>query len=147
MAVYTGILPVAGSEDGLAVVMGHEIGHVVAHHGTQRMTQQYGVDLVLSLFDIGDYQQLAELATTVALELPYGRAMESEADHIGLVYMARAGYDPRVAVDFWQRMSELGGAGPPEFLSTHPSGETRIEQIQGGMPEALEAWGAAGGGP
>jgi predicted Zn-dependent protease len=147
MAVYTGILPVTQSETGLAVVMGHEIGHVVARHGTERMTSTYGLDTLLSLLNIGDYAQLAQLTLNALVTLPFGRKQESEADRIGLIHMARAGYDPREAIAFWQRMdSAAGGEGPPEFLSTHPSHETRIEGLKEAMPEALEVWRAAGGG-
>ncbi|MEQ1894775.1 MAG: M48 family metallopeptidase, partial [Planctomycetota bacterium] len=140
MAVYTGILPVCQSETGLAVVMGHEIGHVVARHGTERMTSTLGVDVLLSLLNIGDYTQLAQMGLDVLVNLPNGRAQESEADEIGLIYMARAGYDPREAVAFWERMESLGGGGPPEFLSTHPSHETRVERLKAKLPEALEVW-------
>jgi len=145
MAVYTGILPVCGDETGLAVVMGHEIGHVVAQHGTQRMTRSMGIDLVFGLLDAGDYETLARSAVQLGFEMPYGRSEESEADHIGLVYMARAGYDPRAAPRLWERMGALGGSQPPEFLSTHPSHETRIQNLRSWMPEALRAFEAAGG--
>ncbi len=144
MAVYTGILPVCENETGLAVVMGHEIGHVVARHGTERLTTNMPVELVLSLVNLGDYTQLAQLSLGVLISLPFGRKQESEADEIGLMYMARAGYDPREAVEFWERMESLGGGGPPEFLSTHPSHETRVERLRAKLPEALEAWKAAG---
>jgi metalloendopeptidase OMA1, mitochondrial len=146
MAVYTGILPVAGSETGLATVMGHEIGHVIARHGTERMTSSLGIDAVLQFIDVGNYTGLAQTGLEFLVNRPFGRAQESEADEIGLVYMARAGYDPREAVAFWERMEQLGGGGPPEFLSTHPSHETRVERLQEKMPEALEIWRAAGGG-
>jgi predicted Zn-dependent protease len=146
MAVYTGILPVCQSETGLAVVMGHEIGHVVARHGTARMTTAAGANLLLSLLDLGDYAQLGQIALDLALR-PYGRTQESEADEIGLIYMARAGYDPREAIAFWERMdAQSGGGGPPEFLSTHPSHETRVQRLTEKLPEALGAWRAAGGG-
>ena len=145
MAVYTGILPVCKDErgdyeTGLAVVMGHEIAHAVARHGMQRMTEQMGLQLVTSLFDAGAYQELVGPLISVAIELPFGRADESEADHIGLVYMARAGYDPRQSVAFWERMGQLSGDGPPEFLSTHPSHETRVQQLQKLMPAALKEY-------
>jgi predicted Zn-dependent protease len=146
MAVYTGILPVATSETGLAVVMGHEIGHVIARHGTERMTSSLGLDAVLQFLNIGDYAGLAQTGLELIVNRPFGRAQESEADEIGLVYMARAGYDPREAIAFWQRMEELGGSGGPEFLSTHPSHETRIERLKEKMPEALEIWRQASGG-
>lgn len=147
MAVYTGILSVAESETGLAVVMGHEIGHVVARHGTARMTNSLGLDTLLSLLNIGDYKSLAQSGLEYLVNRPFGRAQESEADEIGLVYMARAGYDPREAVAFWERMEALqGGGGGPEFLSTHPSHETRVERLKEKLPEALSIWRAAGGG-
>jgi predicted Zn-dependent protease len=145
MAVYTGILPVCQSEAGLAVVMGHEIGHVVAQHGTERMTTTMPVDLILSLVNLGDYTQLAQLSLDVLLNLPFGRKQESEADTIGLRYMAQAGYDPREAIAFWERMEALSDRGPPEFLSTHPAHETRVERLREQIPEALEYWRAAGG--
>ncbi len=146
MAVYTGILPICEDETGLAVVMGHEIGHVVAQHGTERMTTSLPIDLVLSLVNLGDYTQLAQRSLDVLINLPFGRRQESEADTIGLVYMARAGYDPRAAISFWERREASGNGGPPEFLSTHPSHETRIEDLREKLPEAMEIWRAAGGG-
>lgn len=146
MAVYSGILPVCQGEAGLAVVMGHEIGHVVAGHGTERMTSSLGSELVISFLNLGDYAQLAQLGSEYLFQRPFGRLHESEADEIGLIYMARAGYDPREAPEFWKRMSAGSGGGPPEFLSTHPSHETRIERLQEKLPEALEVWRQAGGG-
>jgi len=144
MAVYTGILPVCASEAGLAVVMGHEIGHVVARHGTERMTSSLGLEVVLALLDVGDYEQLARMGYSLLVELPYGREHESEADRIGLIYMARAGYDPEEAVRFWERMGQATGDGPPEFLSTHPSHETRVRNLRKWLPEArAEAPGSA----
>jgi predicted Zn-dependent protease len=140
MAVYTGILPVCGGETGLAVVMGHEIGHVVARHGTERMTTGLGVELVTSLLHTGDYADLAQLGLEFLVNRPFGRSQETEADVIGLHYMARAGYDPREAVAFWGRMDELAGDSPPEFLSTHPSHATRVERLQAELPRALEIW-------
>lgn len=137
MAVYTGILPVCQTEAGLAVVLGHEIGHVVAQHGTQRMTRSMGADAVLGYLDLGNYGALAEAGYSLLVEMPYGRGDESEADHIGLVYMARAGYDPREAPVFWERMASGAGGSGPEFLSTHPSHETRIRDLEELLPEAL----------
>lgn len=141
MAVYTGILPVCETEAGLAVVMGHEIGHVVAQHGTQRMSREMGAQIALEYANLGQWSQLAETSYGLLLEMPWGRGDESEADHIGLVYMAKAGYDPRESVDFWSRMASMSGGGePPEFLSTHPSHETRIADLNALMPKALEAY-------
>lgn len=144
MAVYTGILPVAQSETGLAVVMGHELGHALARHGTQRLTSQGAAQLALDLLAAGEYRDLAGQLTGV-LQLGYGRNQELESDHIGLILMAQAGYDPREAASFWQRMAALsGGAGPPEWLSTHPSNDRRISQIQELLPEALTYYEPAG---
>lgn len=146
MAVYTGILPVCAGEDGLAVVMGHEIGHVVAQHGTQRVSRHMGAQAVLDWINLGQWETLAEASYGFLVDMPWGRSDESEADHIGLVYMARAGYDPREATAFWERMSALsGGGGPPEFLSTHPSHGTRIADLNRRMPEALKEYEAASG--
>ncbi len=136
MAVYTGILPVTQDETGLAVVMGHEIGHAIARHGTERMTQQYGTSIVLGLIG-GDYVELLGTATNIMVLMPFGRSHELEADHIGLILMARAGYDPRAAVDFWTRMQASSGGSPPELLSTHPSDATRIAEIEALLPKAL----------
>jgi predicted Zn-dependent protease len=140
MAVYTGILPVCQDATGLAVVMGHEIGHVVARHGTNRMVPEVGVEVILSLFDLGDYETLARLGVQYGIRLPFSRRDESEADHIGLIYMARAGYDPRRAVQFWQGMAAATGGGPPELLSTHPSHDTRIDDLHARMDEALREY-------
>jgi predicted Zn-dependent protease len=145
MAVYTGILPVTQTAAGLAVVMGHEIGHAVARHGSERMTQQLGLQAVLA-YAAGDYADLAGQIAALGVILPWGRMQELEADEIGLVYMARAGYDPREAVEFWKRMDALGGQSPPEWLSTHPSHERRIEELQAQMPRALAEYEAAKGG-
>jgi predicted Zn-dependent protease len=139
MAVYTGILPVCGDETGLAVVMGHEIGHVIARHGTQQLTSNLAVQALLSAVE-PDYQELGSIAAQLTFSLPFSRHHESEADHIGLVYMARAGYDPRTAVEFWSRMAAGGGGGAPEWLSTHPSDETRIRDLERLMPEALSGF-------
>jgi predicted Zn-dependent protease len=147
MAVYTGLLPVAETETGLAVVMGHEIAHVIARHGTERMTSSLGLETLLSFANIGDYASLASAGLEFLVNRPFGRSQESEADEIGLVYMARAGYDPREAVAFWERMEQLSsGGGGPEFLSTHPAHETRVERLKEKLPEAMEIWRAAGGG-
>ena len=143
MAVYTGILPVAQTEDGLAVVMGHEIAHAIARHGMQRLTVEYGVQGALDLAeaflspDLASVRDLTEGATDLLISKPYGRDNELESDYIGLILMARAGYDPRNATKFWERMASLGSSGTPEFLSTHPSHGRRIEELEAAMPEAL----------
>jgi predicted Zn-dependent protease len=149
VVVNTGILPVTRNEVGLAVVLGHEIAHVFAKHGGERMTQGYiaqfgGIALSEAIKKQPDaVQQLFNasygVGSQVAL-LRYSRTQESEADHLGLIFMAMAGYDPHEAVPFWQRMADLskGQSKSPEFLSTHPSDETRIKDIQKLLPEALE---------
>ncbi|WP_400190506.1 M48 family metallopeptidase [Hymenobacter sp. B81] len=145
-AVYTGILPITQDETGLAVVMGHEIAHAVAKHGNERMSQglvqQMGGQALSAALSTNSAatQQLALQAFGVGTGvtmLKYGRNQESEADRLGLIFMAIAGYDPNGAVAFWQRMAgRENGASPPEFLSTHPSNETRIADIQRLLPEA-----------
>ncbi len=147
VGVYTGILPVTRDETGLAVVMGHEVAHAIAKHGNERMSQgllaqlgAVGLSVALSTqpgptSDI--FMAAYGVGTNVGILLPYSRIHESEADRIGLSLMARAGYDPRAAVPFWQRMNEKGGSKPPEFLSTHPAPETRIKQIEALVPEAM----------
>lgn len=151
MAVYTGILPYTQDATGLAVVMGHEIGHAVARHGTERMSQQMGLQVILE-YAAGEYGANAgEVGAAIAqyaVFLPWGRRQELEADHIGLIYMARAGYDPGAAVGFWQRMGSGGGdsSAIEDFLSTHPSHKERIEQIQEILPEARRAYQRSGPG-
>lgn len=148
VVVYTGILPVAQGEAGLAVVMGHEIAHAIAEHGNERMsqgllTQMGGVALSTALATkSAATQQLWMSVYGVGAQygaiLPYSRLQESEADHLGLIFMAMAGYDPNEAVVFWQRMAaQKGGQAPPEFLSTHPSDATRIAEIERLIPEAM----------
>jgi predicted Zn-dependent protease len=149
VVVYTGILPVTQGETGLAVVMGHEIAHAIAEHGNERMSQgllaQFGgVALAEALStQPAATQQLWMSVYGVGAQygaiMPYGRMQESEADHLGLIFMAMAGYDPNEAISFWQRMaSQKGGQAPPEFLSTHPSDATRIEKIKQLIPEAMK---------
>ncbi len=147
VVVYTGILPVTKDETGLALVMGHEIAHAIARHGNERMSQGIAVqgagmslqvmasqkpslakDMLLQSFGIGT--QLGILA--------YSRNHESEADKMGLVFMAMAGYDPRGAPEFWTRMAAQGGQKPPEFLSTHPNDERRVRDLEAYMPEAMK---------
>lgn len=147
IAVNTGILPVTATEAGLAVVIGHEVAHAIARHGGERISQDLvagvGVAAVSEALGKGDPQTVQAISAAfgigvgVAVTLPFSRSHESEADQLGLTYMAKAGYHPREAIAFWERMSKAGGGGGPEFLSTHPSGATRIEQIRGWLPEAL----------
>jgi len=147
VVVYTGILPITRDETGLAVVMGHEIAHAVAQHGAERMSQGLlqelgGVALSVALAnEPAETQSLFYTAygvgTTVGVMLPFSRTHESEADRLGLVFMAMAGYDPNAAVDFWTRMAAQSGGNPPEFLSTHPSDATRIADLKKELPEAM----------
>jgi len=143
---YTGILPVLANDNGIAAVMGHEVAHAVARHGNERMSQQLAVQGAgMSLSAI--LQEQPQLTHDLALQafgvgsqfgiLGYSRKHESEADKMGLIFMAMAGYDPREAVKVWERMAEQGGQQPPEFLSTHPSHETRIDELNAFMDEAL----------
>jgi predicted Zn-dependent protease len=148
VAVYTGLLPITQDEAGLAVVMGHEIAHALARHGAERMSQTELANLVgaglLEMVNAGDPRtvELVRAAygatAQIGFLLPYGRAQESEADRIGLILMAKAGYDPRRAVEFWRRMAQQSKGSPPEFLSTHPNDERRIAQIEQWMPEAMK---------
>ena len=146
IAVYTGIFPVAKNEAGLAAILGHEVTHALARHGGERMSQGIAaqvavVGLTLGAASQGINPQIAELAggalANFGLILPYSRKHESEADYIGLLLAADAGYDPQEAVRVWQRMQEMSKSQPPEFLSTHPNHGTRIKQLQNWMPEAL----------
>jgi predicted Zn-dependent protease len=147
VVVYTGILPVTQTEAGLAVVMGHEIAHAVAEHGNERMSQQMvaqmgGTALAVALQEKPqETQALWMTAFGVGAQygvlLPFSRTQESEADHLGLIFMAMAGYDPHEAVTFWERMSAQGGQAPPEFMSTHPSEQTRINNLKKLIPEAM----------
>jgi predicted Zn-dependent protease len=146
VVVYTGILPVAQTEDGLATVLGHEIGHALAHHGAERMAREQLVHLgqlavAQSLGDLDPHQQrqimgMLGVGSQYGLLLPFSRKHESEADHIGLLLMAAAGYDPREAIRFWQRMAETGGGSRAEFASTHPSDVHRIRDLKKWLAEA-----------
>ena len=153
VVVYTGILPVTKDEAGLAVVMGHEIAHAVAKHGNERMSQQLmtemgGVALSKALEEKPDrtkqlWTAAFGLGSQVGVLLPFSRLQETEADRLGLIFMAMAGYDPHKAVDFWKRMAaQQEGAAPPEFLSTHPSDETRIQKLNELVPEAMQYYSA-----
>lgn len=148
VVVYTGLLPVTKDENGLAVVLGHEIAHAVARHGNERMTQQMkaqGLGTVLSVAVSGSpastqnvFMSVFGIAGNLSL-LKYSRGHETEADKIGLVFMALAGYDPNESIAFWERMSKLSGnAQVPVFLSTHPSDDQRIQDLKNWMPEAMK---------
>jgi len=148
MAVYTGILPVAETEAGLAVVMSHEVAHAIARHGGERMTTGLLAQLGMTALNVGlavkgedpgtiqAFNTAYGLGAQFGILLPFSRNQESEADHIGLILMSRAGYDPKAAIGFWQRMAETKKAAPPEWLTTHPSDATRIRQLRALLPEA-----------
>ncbi len=148
VVVYSGILPITKGENGLAVVMGHEIAHAVANHGSERMSQGMlvqlgGIGLSAALSQHPQATQKLWMSaygatSQIGLMLPYSRLHESEADKLGLIFMSMAGYDPHEAVGFWQRMAaKKGGKAGIEFLSTHPSDRTRIENIKKLIPEAM----------
>jgi len=149
MAVYTGIFPIAKTEAGLAAVMGHEVVHALARHGAERMSQgqatSIGVQVLGTAAGVGTGSAALGQATMAALGvgaqvgmlLPFSRKHESEADYIGILLAADAGYDPRESVALWERMGQMSGGGPAEFMSTHPSHETRIDQLKKWMPEAM----------
>jgi predicted Zn-dependent protease len=137
--VYSGILPVAGNDAGLATIIGHEVGHVMAHHTAERISQDQLVNLGAAAAGAMGGSLLGAVvpaAAQLGYLLPYSRAHESEADHIGVLLMAKAGYDPRESVFLWQRMNQSGSGRPPEFLSTHPNPDTRITQLNTWMPQA-----------
>lgn len=150
MAVYTGIFPMAKTEAGLAAVMGHEVVHALARHGAERMSQgqvaNIGLQVAGAAVGISSKNPALGQATVAALGagaqvgvlLPFSRKHESEADYVGILLAADAGYDPRESVTLWERMAQMsGGGGPAEFLSTHPSHDTRIDQLKEWMPEAM----------
>lgn len=156
VGVYTGILPITQTEEGLATVIGHEVAHAAAHHGAERMSEAVamGVGGQLVGAAAGAYApQYAEMANLVygagaqvGRALPHSRKQESEADKIGLFYMARAGYNPEAAVGFWQRFAAAGkGSSTPWFLRTHPVDTDRIAQLQQLMPEAKAQYKGGGG--
>lgn len=148
VVVYSGLLPITQDESSLAFVMGHEIAHAVARHGNERMSQMLmtatgGILLNEALSNRSQETRSMFLAaygigTTAFFILPYSRTHESEADKLGLVFAAMAGYDPNKAVGFWERMAAKGGSKPPEILSTHPSDATRIADIKAFLPEAMK---------
>ena len=154
VVVYTGILEIAQDDTGLAVVMGHEIAHAIAKHGSERMSQSLlvlagGVALDQAMKDDSSGRRTAFMTaygvgTTVGLMLPYSRTHENEADRLGLIFMAMAGYNPEAAVGFWERMAaDKEGAQMPEFLSTHPAGATRIQNIKNNLYEAMPYYNKA----
>jgi predicted Zn-dependent protease len=153
VGIYTGILPITQNEAGLATVVAHEVGHAVAHHGAERLSEQLliqagGVGLAVAMRNKPQQtQDMAMLAygvgTAVGRTLPHSRTQEYEADYMGLILMSRAGYDPHEAVNFWQRFKAWGdrqGGRPPEFLSTHPIDSKRIAALQKHLPEAQKEY-------
>lgn len=146
VAVYTGLLPVAQDDAGIAAVIGHEVAHAIARHGGERLSQEIlvagaTVATVMATQDAKKrdlYAGLLGAGAAVGFLLPYSRLHESEADRMGLIYMAKAGYDPRAAIGLWQRMAAEGKDRdrPPEFLSTHPADDTRIANLRRWLPEA-----------
>jgi len=155
VCVYTGILPITEDETGLAVVLGHEIGHAYARHGAKRVSEgivaQFGlgaVDSFLGGDKASDSSKLIMAALgvgyQVGVQLRFSRGDESAADDIGLMLMAEAGYDPRAAVPFWERMQAAGGKAPPEWLSSHPAEATRIQEIKDLLPKAMQRYQRSG---
>jgi predicted Zn-dependent protease len=148
VVVYTGLLPVTQTETALAIVMGHEIAHAVAKHGNERMSQAMVQQMGGMALEVALAQQPEDtrnlflmsygIGSQLGAMLPWSRQQETEADQYGLIFAAMAGYDPREAIPFWQRMSAASGGSPPEFLSTHPSDENRIKRLNQFMPEALK---------
>jgi predicted Zn-dependent protease len=153
VVVYTGLLPVTQNEAALAIVMGHEIAHSVAKHGNERMSQALvqqmggmalGMALAQKPQETQDlFMMTYGIGSEVGAILPWSRQQETEADHYGLIFSAMAGYDPREAIPFWQRMSTAGNGNSPEFLSTHPSDATRLRKLEQFMPEALKYYNAS----
>lgn len=153
VVVYTGILPITQNENALAIVLGHEITHAVAGHGSERMSQQLlaqgiqtagNVALGSNPQAVNIFNQVYAPGAQLAVLLPYSRKQELEADHFGLIFAAMAGYNPQEAVPFWTRMASLGGEKPPVFLSDHPADADRIEKLKGWMPEALKYYKKTG---
>lgn len=153
VAFYTGIMPVCKDEAGVAVVMGHEVAHAIARHGNERMSQGLVQELGGVALAVAVSEKPAEtqalfmnaygIGTQVGVLLPFSRKHESEADHLGLIFMSMAGYNPQEAPEFWKRMAaKSGGQAPPEFLSTHPSNTTRIKNLNKWMDEAMKYYTA-----
>ena len=147
IAVYTGLFPIAHDSAGLAAVLGHEIGHALAHHAGERMSQNVAVQVLGTGLSVGlggqspgtqsAIMQAFGLGAQVGVLLPFSRTQEAEADHIGLILMAKAGYDPHAALDLWQRFAKMEKQSPPEYLSTHPNYNTREQNIASWMSEAM----------
>ncbi len=153
VVVYSGLLPVAQNETALAIVIGHEIAHAIAKHGSERMSQAMmqqlgGMALQVALSQKPQetqnmFMQSYAIGSQVGAMLPWSRQQETEADQYGLIFAAMAGYNPQEAIPFWERMSNAGEGSPPEFLSTHPSDETRIRKLKQFMPEAMKYYSEA----
>jgi predicted Zn-dependent protease len=149
IAVYTGLISsLKITDDELAAVMGHEIGHALREHGRERaseqLAEQLGVTVLEAALGLGDVgKQLTQTILDVTLSLPHSRTQETEADRIGVELAARSGYDPRAAVSLWQKMGKLGGDKPPEWLSTHPSDQTRTRDVQGYAERVMPLYEAA----
>ncbi len=153
VVVYTGLLEITQNETALAIVVGHEIAHAIAKHGSERMSEAMmqqlgGVALQVALSQKPEetqnlFMQAYGIGSTVGAMLPWSRQQETEADQYGLIFSAMAGYNPQEAIPFWERMSNAGGAKPPEFLSTHPSDETRLRKLRQFMPEAMKYYSAS----
>ena len=143
---HTGMFAFAPTDDDLAVIMGHEVAHVICRHGSERISQTLGVAIVAAVADEatrdssaktrGTWMAAVGIGAQYGILLPFSRSHESESDRLGLIFMARAGYDPEAAPAFWTRFSKAGGSKPPEFLSTHPADSTRVNQLRQWMPEA-----------
>ena len=145
---YTGILPLTQTETGVAVIMGHEVAHAVAQHGAERMSSQMGLQLGDQLLSAAlknktpkaqqTWRTVYGVGSNVGIMLPFSRKHEYEADNLGLIFMAMAGYNPTEAIGFWQRMSQAGGEKPPEIMSTHPADDNRVKELRKLLPKALK---------
>ncbi len=143
---HTGMFAFAPTDDDIAVIMGHEVAHVICRHGSERVSQVMGVAIAAAVADEatknsssktrGTWMAAVGIGAQYGILLPFSRSHESESDRLGLIFMARAGYNPEAAPAFWTRFSKAGGSKPPEFLSTHPSDSTRVNQLRQWMPEA-----------
>jgi len=150
VVVYEGIMPLAQNDEGLAVIMGHEIAHAIAKHGNERMSQGLLIQAGSAALNVATQKQSSfkkrifmnvfGVGTQLGFMLPYSRIHEKEADYLGLIFMTLAGYDPHEATAFWKRMNKDGGPRPPEFLSTHPTPETRIKEIEKAIPQILNQY-------